>query len=163
RGRAGETVDAAGDAAAAQAGPRSPCEHRSRPDRPSADSSWGDRLELRPAPRGDAAALRPLCGLRRRRPARTAPSRVRRCGGHRREGRRRVEAAVAVPGANPELRLRALGALGGVVSWMGDLAMLTHYGAALALAREIGDPKEIALAAYNLSFAYTIATNDMVR
>ena len=83
--------------------------------------------------------------------------------GYLREGRSWAERAVAVPGATPELRLRALEALGGLVYWMGDLAMLTHYGAALDLAREIGDPKEIALAAYNLSFAYTIPTNDMVR
>ena len=83
--------------------------------------------------------------------------------GYLREGRSWAERAVAVPGATPELRLRALEALGGLVYWMGDPAMLTHYGAALDLAREIGDPKEIALAAYNLSFAYTIPTNDMVR
>jgi len=81
--------------------------------------------------------------------------------GYLREGRAWAERAVAVPGATPELRLRALEALGGLVYWMGDLAMLTHYGAALDLAREIGDKKEIALAAYNLSFAYTIPTNDM--
>jgi predicted ATPase/class 3 adenylate cyclase len=83
--------------------------------------------------------------------------------GYLREGRSWAERAVAVPGGTRELRLRALEALGGLVYWMGDLAMLTHYGAALDLAREIGDKKEIALAAYNLSFAYTIPTNDMVR
>ena len=81
--------------------------------------------------------------------------------GYLREGRGWAERAVAVPGASRELRLRALEALGGLVYWIGDLAMLTHYGAALELAREIGDPKEIALAAYNLSFAYTIPTSDM--
>ncbi|HEV2249593.1 MAG TPA: NB-ARC domain-containing protein, partial [Candidatus Limnocylindria bacterium] len=81
--------------------------------------------------------------------------------GHLREGRGWAERAVALPGASRELRLRALEALGGLVYWMGDPAMLGHYGAALALAREMGDKKEIALAAYNLSFAYTIPGNDM--
>jgi hypothetical protein len=47
---------------------------------------------------------------------------------------------------------------------MGDaVEMLTHYTAALDLARELDDEKEIALAAYNLSFAYTIPGRDMAR
>jgi predicted ATPase/class 3 adenylate cyclase len=83
--------------------------------------------------------------------------------GYLREGRSWAERAVAVPGGTKELRLRALEALGGLVYWMGDLAMLTHYGAALDLARDIGDKREIALAAYNLSFAYTIPTGDMAQ
>jgi predicted ATPase/class 3 adenylate cyclase len=83
--------------------------------------------------------------------------------GYLREGRSWAERAIAVPGGTKELRLRALEALGGLVYWMGDLAMLTVYGAALDLAREIGDPKEIALALYNMSFGYTIPTGDMAQ
>jgi predicted ATPase/class 3 adenylate cyclase len=83
--------------------------------------------------------------------------------GYLREGRSWAERALAVPGASPTRRLRALEATGGLVYWMGDPAMLTYYSAALDLARELGDPKEVALAAYNLSFAYTIPNTDMVR
>jgi hypothetical protein len=46
---------------------------------------------------------------------------------------------------------------------MGDPEMLAPYLAALDLARQLGDPKEIALAAYNTSFAYTIPDRDMAR
>ena len=83
--------------------------------------------------------------------------------GYLQEGRAWAERALAVPGASPVQRLRALEATGGLVYWMGDLAMETFYQAALELARELGDPKEIALAAYNLSFAYTIPDRDMAR
>jgi predicted ATPase/class 3 adenylate cyclase len=83
--------------------------------------------------------------------------------GYLREGRSWAERALAVPGATPRWRLRALEATGGLAYWMGDLGMLEIYAAALALARELGDPKEIALAAYNLSFAYTIPNTDMTK
>jgi predicted ATPase/class 3 adenylate cyclase len=83
--------------------------------------------------------------------------------GYLREGRSWAERAVALPGATPLARLRALEALGGLVYWMGDPAMITVYTSALDLAREIGEPKEIAQAAYNLSFAYTIPGTDVER
>jgi predicted ATPase/class 3 adenylate cyclase len=83
--------------------------------------------------------------------------------GYLREGRSWAERAVAVPGGTKAQRLRALEALGGLVYWMGDVAMLTIYRAALDLAREIGDKKEIALALYNLSFGYTIPSGDMAQ
>jgi predicted ATPase/class 3 adenylate cyclase len=82
--------------------------------------------------------------------------------GYLREGRTWAERTLALPGATPLLRLRALEATGGLVYWMGDAAgMLEQYGAALDLARAIGAPKEVALAAYNLSFAYTIPGTDV--
>ncbi|MDP9320847.1 MAG: hypothetical protein M3P16_07105, partial [Chloroflexota bacterium] len=82
--------------------------------------------------------------------------------GYLQEGRTWAERTLAVPGATPALRLRALEATGGLVYWMGDaVAMLAQYGAALDLARELGDPKEVALAAYNLSFGYTIPNTDV--
>ncbi len=83
--------------------------------------------------------------------------------GYLAEGRSWAERTLALPGATREHRLRALEAAGGLVYWMGDTSMLDVYAAALDLAREIGDPKEIALAAYNLSFAYTIPNNDLAR
>jgi predicted ATPase/class 3 adenylate cyclase len=83
--------------------------------------------------------------------------------GYLREGRIWAERSLAVPGASPARRLRALEALGGLAYWMADPAMATHYEAALALARELGDSKEVALAAYNLSFAYTVPNTDMAR
>lgn len=81
--------------------------------------------------------------------------------GYLREGRGWAERALALPGAGPQQRLRALEATGGLAYWMGDQAMLGFYATALDLAREIGDPKEIGLAAYNLSFAHTIRNADM--
>jgi predicted ATPase/class 3 adenylate cyclase len=83
--------------------------------------------------------------------------------GYLQEGRSWAERALVVPGASPALRLRLLEATGGLVYWMGDPAMVTHYLAALDLARELRDAKEIALAAYNLSFAYTIPDRDMAQ
>jgi len=82
--------------------------------------------------------------------------------GYLREGRGWAERTLALAGATPALRLRALEATGGLVYWMGDVAaMLAQYGAALELARQLRDPKEVALAAYNLSFAYTIPNADV--
>jgi tetratricopeptide (TPR) repeat protein len=82
--------------------------------------------------------------------------------GYLREGRGWADRTLALPGATPLLRLRALEASGGLVYWMGDApAMLAQYGAALELARELGDPKEVAQAAYNCSFAYTIPGTDI--
>ncbi len=83
--------------------------------------------------------------------------------GYLREGRAWAERALALTGATPVQRLRALEATGGLIYWMGDLEMERPYRAALDLAREIGDPVEIAQAAYNLSFTYTIPNTDMVR
>ena len=84
--------------------------------------------------------------------------------GYLREGRSWAERAVALPGATPKWRLRALEATGGLVYWMGDRAMmLEFYLAALAAARELDDPKEVGLAAYNASFAYTIPGTDMTQ
>jgi predicted ATPase/class 3 adenylate cyclase len=84
--------------------------------------------------------------------------------GHLREGRSWAERVLAMSGATPLRRLRALEATGGLVYWMGDFAVVvTFYKAALELAREIDDRAEIAQAAYNLSFAYTIPNTDMAR
>jgi predicted ATPase/class 3 adenylate cyclase len=84
--------------------------------------------------------------------------------GHLREGRTWAERTLALTGATPTRRLRALEATGGLVYWMADFEMVvTFYKAALDLAREIGDPAEIAQAAYNLSFGYTIPNTDMKR
>lgn len=83
--------------------------------------------------------------------------------GHLREGRTWAERVLALTGATPTSRLRALEATGGLVYWMGDLAMERIYVAALDLARELGDKAEVAQAAYNLSFAYTIPNTDMAR
>jgi predicted ATPase/class 3 adenylate cyclase len=82
--------------------------------------------------------------------------------GYLREGRVWAERALPVPGATPMRRLRALEAAGGLTYWMGDPAMMmANYRAALDLARALGDPREIAQAAYNLSFAYMIPATDM--
>jgi predicted ATPase/class 3 adenylate cyclase len=51
-------------------------------------------------------------------------------------------------------RLHALAAAGGIAYWQGDLESThTFYRGALEGARELGDPRELAEALYNISFA----------
>jgi tetratricopeptide (TPR) repeat protein len=85
--------------------------------------------------------------------------------GYLREARTRVEALVARPwfaDAPAELRARTYEVLGGIVYWHGDLeAARPPYEAALAGWRDIGDPAEVAIALYNLSFCFSmVVVND---
>jgi tetratricopeptide (TPR) repeat protein len=85
--------------------------------------------------------------------------------GHLAEGRARVDRVLAMPqwpiGPMPQwplgpsrARLRALEAAGGLAYWSGDLvATAAHYGAAVELARTMGDDAELANALYNQFFA----------
>jgi predicted ATPase/class 3 adenylate cyclase len=79
--------------------------------------------------------------------------------GHLREGRARLEAALAMPGtqAHPDLRRSALEAAGGVAYWQADMdAAARWYEECLALTRAAGDRAAIANAAYNASFPYAV-------
>ena len=70
--------------------------------------------------------------------------------GHLHEARRRVEAALALPGGELEFRARAMEALGGIYWWQAKMMeCLQVYEEALAIQRELGDPKGIANALYN--------------
>ena len=77
--------------------------------------------------------------------------------GHITEGRARVDRVLAMPQWTPEptrARLRALEAAGGLAYWAGDVeAASEHYGAAVEMARALGDEGEIANALYNFFFA----------
>jgi tetratricopeptide (TPR) repeat protein len=70
--------------------------------------------------------------------------------GHLHEARRRVEAALDLPGGELTYRAKATEALGGILWWQGKMTeCLEVYGEALAMQRELGDPREIANALYN--------------
>jgi predicted ATPase/class 3 adenylate cyclase len=73
--------------------------------------------------------------------------------GYLREGRAWAERVLALPGAAPATRLRALDAAGGLVYWMADMDVAArHYREQYDLAASIGDRAEQAQAAYNLAF-----------
>ncbi|HKW08426.1 MAG TPA: tetratricopeptide repeat protein [Candidatus Dormibacteraeota bacterium] len=84
--------------------------------------------------------------------------------GHLREGRARVDAILAMPGArdDPAARARGLEAAGGVAYWQGDMeAAGAYYEENLVLARETGDPRTLADALYNASFPFQITMLDI--
>lgn len=84
--------------------------------------------------------------------------------GHLREGRARLDAVLASPGAreHADARARALEAAGGVAYWQGDLAAAREfYDECLELARARGDPKAIANALYNASFPGMVDRTDL--
>ncbi len=75
---------------------------------------------------------------------------------HLAEGRHRVERMLALPAARTrnEARARGLEALGGLTYWLGDYrAMRAAYEEALDVARELAEPRLVARALFNLSFA----------
>jgi predicted ATPase/class 3 adenylate cyclase len=84
--------------------------------------------------------------------------------GQLREGRQRLDAILAMPGArdDPSTRARTLEAAGGVAYWQGDLdAAAVFYDECLELARSAGDPREIANALYNDAFPPTVTSKDL--
>jgi predicted ATPase/class 3 adenylate cyclase len=79
--------------------------------------------------------------------------------GHLREAGERLEGLLERPGwSDPEARARALQGAGGVAYWMGDFARARRrYEECLDIRQELGEPRGIAEAKYNLSFAHGIA------
>jgi predicted ATPase/class 3 adenylate cyclase len=79
--------------------------------------------------------------------------------GHLREAADRLEGLLERSGPwDPEARAKALEGAGGVSYWMGDFARaLRRYQECLAIRLELGDPRRIAEAKYNLAFAHGIA------
>jgi tetratricopeptide (TPR) repeat protein len=74
--------------------------------------------------------------------------------GHLHEARRKVEAALGLPGGELIHRAKAKEALGGILWWQGNMSeCLRVYEEALAMQRELGDPREIANALYNHGLA----------
>ena len=80
--------------------------------------------------------------------------------GYLREARARVATLIERPWfstAPAPLRARTLEAMGGIIYWHGLVdGSRPEYEAALAIWREIGDRREIANAAYNLSFCFSM-------
>jgi predicted ATPase/class 3 adenylate cyclase len=80
--------------------------------------------------------------------------------GYLREARMRVDALLGAPwfaSAPPALRAKTHEVRGGIIYWHGVVdGARPDYEAALAIWRELGEPREIANAAYNLSFCYTM-------
>jgi predicted ATPase/class 3 adenylate cyclase len=77
--------------------------------------------------------------------------------GHLREGRDRLERLLVLPGTDDaRVRADALEALGGVRYWMGDMLEARQaYSDCLDLRRQLGDPRDIAEALYNLGFTFS--------
>jgi tetratricopeptide (TPR) repeat protein len=77
--------------------------------------------------------------------------------GHLHEGRRRLEAALALQGAAPENRSHGLEALAGIYWWQGDIPdCIPPYREALEIERTLGDPRGIANALYNLAISEAV-------
>ena len=86
--------------------------------------------------------------------------------GHLHEGRARIEAVLALPGADnhPAARRRALEAAGGIAYWQADMhAAQAWYDECLVLTRATGDKRAIANAIYNDSFPLVVGRTDMTR
>jgi predicted ATPase/class 3 adenylate cyclase len=76
--------------------------------------------------------------------------------GHLREGRERLDRLLALPpgSAGKEARAVALEGAGGVAYWMADMAVCRrYYEECLTIRRELGEPRAIAEALYNVGFA----------
>jgi predicted ATPase/class 3 adenylate cyclase len=86
--------------------------------------------------------------------------------GHLREGRKRLDTALAMPGARDDdsARLEALEAAGGVAYWQGDLeAAELYYDECLRMVRAGGDRKAIANALYNDSFPTGVDSRNVTK
>jgi predicted ATPase/class 3 adenylate cyclase len=78
------------------------------------------------------------------------------------EGRARLERLLGLPGAAPRdsLRIRALGALGGIAYWQNDNPVTrAAYEEAVDIARELGDTRLLASALLDLSFIPLMGQN----
>jgi predicted ATPase/class 3 adenylate cyclase len=85
---------------------------------------------------------------------------------HLAEGRARLERILALPGAEIRgaPRARALGALGGLRYWQNDYeAVQAPYEEAVEIARELGEPRLLARALFDLSFVPLVTTQDFDR
>jgi tetratricopeptide (TPR) repeat protein len=73
--------------------------------------------------------------------------------GYIKEGRKRAAEVLSQPGGEPVHRVAALQAAGGMAYWQGDMETTRGlYAQALELARDLGEPRTLALALYNDAF-----------
>jgi predicted ATPase/class 3 adenylate cyclase len=86
--------------------------------------------------------------------------------GHLREGRDRLGRLLTLPAtsAHPEARATALEAAGGLAYWMAETKKSRrYYEECLTIRRELGDPRGVAEALYNLGFAILYEDRDRGR
>jgi predicted ATPase/class 3 adenylate cyclase len=82
------------------------------------------------------------------------------------EARARLERILALPGAKVRdaLRVRALGALGSILYWQNDFeGMRDAYEEAVKIAREVGEPRLLARALFDLSFVPSVTAGNFER
>jgi predicted ATPase/class 3 adenylate cyclase len=80
--------------------------------------------------------------------------------GHLHEGRRRMEAVLAMPnsGEFPKERLAALEAAGGLAYWQADMGIAQRfYDECVELTRNLGDDRALANALYNAAFPRVVS------
>jgi predicted ATPase/class 3 adenylate cyclase len=80
--------------------------------------------------------------------------------GHLHEGRRRMEAVLAMPnsGEFPKERLAALEAAGGLAYWQADMDVAQRfYDECVELTRKLGDDRALANALYNAAFPRVVS------
>ncbi|MDQ3871561.1 MAG: hypothetical protein M3301_08115, partial [Chloroflexota bacterium] len=83
--------------------------------------------------------------------------------GYLREARARIDAIIALPGAehHPRDLSRAYEAAGGIAHWQGDqLAERKYYGESVRVGRELGDRAMVANGLFNLAYAHLPLTPD---
>jgi tetratricopeptide (TPR) repeat protein len=74
--------------------------------------------------------------------------------GHLHEARTRLDQVLAMEGGDLRHRAKAVEALGGILWWLSEMdAVVDVYAQALEMQRELGDPKEIANALYNVALS----------
>jgi predicted ATPase/class 3 adenylate cyclase len=74
--------------------------------------------------------------------------------GHLHEARARLEQVLALEGGEAPCRAKAVEALGGILWWLSEMDRVVEvYRQALEMQRELGDPKEIANALYNVALS----------
>jgi tetratricopeptide (TPR) repeat protein len=86
--------------------------------------------------------------------------------GHLKEGRARLDRLLALPGAKARdsIRARALGALGGIAYWQNDYETTRDaYEEAVDIARELGEPRLLSEALYDLAFVSAVLEGDFDR
>ena len=84
-------------------------------------------------------------------------------GGHLEEGRARLERLLALPGAAVQdaVRVRALGALGGIAYWQTDYeTMRSAYEEAVEIARGLGERRLLSEAIYDLAHLPVVLDGD---
>ncbi len=80
--------------------------------------------------------------------------------GHLHEARIRLDQVLAIEGGEQRCRAKAVEALGGILWWLSEMNdVVVVYRQALEMQRELGDPKEIANALYNVALSVAFGEN----